>query len=130
MRKTDVIDWARYPNFSEQEFRCKHTGQCHMDARFMEVLQAIRTTYGKPMIITSGYRAKTHPVEAAKAAPGEHTLGLAADISVRGADAFALLKVALAHGIVRIGVKQIGEGRFLHLGMATGNFPSPTIWSY
>ena len=130
MRKTDVIDWARYPNFSEQEFRCKHTGQCYMDARFMEKLQAIRTAYGKPMIITSGYRDKTHPVEAAKAAPGEHTLGLAADISVRGADAFALLKVALAHGIVRIGVKQTGEGRFLHLGMATGSFPSPTIWSY
>ena len=130
MRATDVVDWTKYPNFSEQEFRCKHTGLCYMDARFMDRLQAIRTAYGKPMVITSGYRDKTHPVEAAKASPGEHTLGLAADISARGADAFNLLKIALAHGIVRVGVKQVGEGRFLHLGMATGNFPSPTIWSY
>ncbi|WP_164504273.1 D-Ala-D-Ala carboxypeptidase family metallohydrolase [Nitrosomonas sp. HPC101] len=130
MRSTDVIDWAQYPNFNEQEFRCRHTGLCYMDARFMTRLQAIRNAYGKPMIITSGYRAKTHPVEARKAAPGEHTLGLAADISVRGSDAFNLLKIALAHGIMRIGVKQTGEGRFLHLGMATSNFPSPMIWSY
>ncbi|WP_396957168.1 D-Ala-D-Ala carboxypeptidase family metallohydrolase [Nitrosomonas sp.] len=96
----------------------------------MEKLQAIRTAYGKPMIITSGYRAKTHPVEAAKAVPGEHSLGLAADISVRGADAFALLKVVLAHGIVRIGVKQTGDSRFLHIGMGSGKFPAPMIWSY
>lgn len=130
MRNTDVVDWSKYHNFKESEFRCKHTGLCYMDARFMDTLQAIRTAYGKPMIITSGYRDKTHPVEAAKAAPGEHTLGLAADISVRGADAFNLLEVALAHGIVRVGVKQTGVSRFLHLGMAGGRFPAPMIWSY
>jgi zinc D-Ala-D-Ala carboxypeptidase len=125
-----VDDWRKYPNFSEIEFRCKHTGLCYMDARFMEKLQAIRVAYGKPMVITSGYRAKTHPVEAAKASPGEHSFGLAADISVSGADAFALLSVALAHGIVRVGVKQTGGGRFLHLSMGDGKFPAPMIWSY
>lgn len=83
----------------------------------MRVLQQVRMQYGKPMVISSGYRDPTHPVEARKKVPGEHTLGRAVDVAVRGAEALQLLQVALALGISRIGVQQKGESRFLHQGM-------------
>ena len=123
------LDWTRWPNFSESEMRCSHTGRCEMDREFMDVLQAIRNEFG-PMRVTSGYRHPTHPIEAKKAAPGEHTHGRCADIGVQGADAVRLIRIALKHGVVRIGVQQKGSGRFIHLGLGAPGLPSPTIWSY
>lgn len=125
-----------WPNFTYTELRCK-CGKCksdgsEMNQAFMDKLQALRTRYGKPMPISSAYRCPAHPVEARKAAPGEHTMGFAVDIAVQGAPALELLGLAIAAGFTRIGVQQKGSGRFLHLGMAPtgGRLPSPTIWSY
>lgn len=126
------IDWSQYPNFKEKEFACKHTGLNRMRPEFLEILQQIRKTYGKPMIVTSGYRDKTHPVEAAKGSPGEHFYGCAVDIAVQGQDALDLIVVAYGYGIRRIGLNQKGPSRFVHLGMGDKlklNFP-PTIWTY
>lgn len=122
------MDWSLYPNFSEKEFRCKHTGKCNMHPDFMKKLQALRTAYGKPMAVTSGYRDPTHPEEICKAKPGEHAFGRAADIAVHGPDALRLIRLALDAGFVRIGVQQKGGGRFIHLGDSP-DFP-PGIWSY
>lgn len=126
------MDWRQYPNFTEHEFKCSHTGKCQMRTEFMELLQTIRHAYGKPMVITSGYRDKTHPIEAKKAAPGEHSYGLAADIAVSGVDAMDLIVLAYGLGIRRIGVQQKGTGgKFIHLGMGDklAHFPA-SIWSY
>lgn len=125
-----VTDWGKYPDFSEAEFRCRYTSRCEMQAQFMDVLQAIRTEYGKPMVITSGYRHPTHPVEANKLGTGEHTLGTCCDVAVAGADALRLVGIALRHGITRVGVNQKGSGRFLHLGLGGGTLPNPAMWSY
>ena len=122
------MDWTQYPNFSREEFRCKHTGECEMHPVFMQRLQHLRTKYGKPMVVTSGYRSRQHPIEAAKATPGEHTYGRAADIAVQGSDALLLLRLALEFGFTRIGVQQKGTGRFLHLGDSP-DFPVG-LWSY
>lgn len=124
------MDW-NYKNFSKKEFDCKHTGKNEMRPEFMETLQAIRTAYGKPMIITSGYRDKTHPIEAAKGQAGEHSYGLACDIAISGENALDLIIIAYGHGIRRIGVQQKGSGRYIHLGMGDkyANFP-PALWSY
>lgn len=123
-----ILDWSRYPDFSEDELRCKHTGRCEMAPTFMERLQHVRDLYGKPMNVTSGYRDPSHPVEARKATTGEHTTGHAVDIGVRGKDALDLVRVALSCGFTRVGVQQKGEGRFIHLG-DDPDFP-PGIWSY
>lgn len=127
-----VTDWSRYPDFSEDEFRCRHTGRCEMDAEFMDLLQKIRTSYGKPMRISSGYRDPTHPIEAAKGglSRGEHTLGRCCDVAIEGFEAVVLLQYALAHGITRVGVQQKGAGRFLHLGIGGPGLANPWIWSY
>lgn len=126
-----VKDWSIYPNFSAYEFDCSHTGLNEMQTEFMDILQTIRTEYGKPMIVTSGYRHYTHPIEKAKGhKQGEHTKGVCADIAVSRGDAYEVLRLAFKHGIKRVGVNQKGEGRFLHLGLGTPNLLTPTIWSY
>ena len=126
------MDWSRWPNFSAGEFRCSHTGKDGMDPAFMDRLQALRTEYGKPMVITSGYRDPAHPIEARKASPGAHASGRAADIAVRGRDALQVIELALKHGFTGFGVNQKGGGRFIHLDDLpndTGR-PRPWIWSY
>ncbi len=123
------MDWSKYPNFSEAELKCSHTGKCAMDADFMEKLQALRTELGEGMTITSGYRDPTHPVEASKARPGTHARGVAVDVACDGQQSYRIMALAFKHGFTGIGVKQSGAGRFLHLDTFTGG-PRPNIWSY
>lgn len=123
------MNWDNYPNFSEAEFACSHTGECNMREDFMDALQTLRTYYDKPMTITSGYRHPTHPVEAKKERPGTHTMGLAADIACDGQDAYDIMQIAFELGFTGIGVSQRGSGRFVHLDMLQGD-PRPNVWSY
>ncbi len=122
------MDWSQFPNFTEAEFRCKHTGKCHMTAEFMTRLQALRRELGRPLVITSGYRDPSHPVEAAKASTGgEHTRGCAADIAcATGAERFELVRLALKHGFTRIGIAKT----FVHLGTGGPGLPANVIWEY
>lgn len=123
------MDWSKYPNFSEKEFRCSHTGNCRMDAGFMEKMQQLRDKYGKPMTITSGYRDVTHPIEAQKEKAGIHTMGLAADVACNGQEAYHLLKLAFDLGFTGIGIAQKGHSRFIHLDIYTKP-PRANVWSY
>lgn len=126
------MDWTRWPNFSESEFRCSHTGKCRMHAGFLDRLQKLRTAYGKPLTVTSGYRDETHPIEARKSAPGAHNTGRAADLAVSRGDAYEVLRLALELGFTGIGVAQKGDGRFIHLDdlPAGDGHLRPTVWSY
>ena len=128
-----MIDWDDYPNFSPKEFQCSCCGEVDMDADFMFALQAIRSDYGKPMTITSGYRCENHPVEAKKQTTtiSPHRTGKAADIGCRGTDAYEILNLALAYGATGIGIAQKGDGRFLHIDTLDGEDRlRPWIWSY
>ena len=117
-----VLDWTRWPNFSRREMACRHTGECAMRPAFMDRLQALRDAHGRPLIVTSGYRAPTHPIEAAKPRPGVHSLD--------GAAALELVRLALALGFTGIGVSQrAGRARFLHLDDWDAA-PRPNLWSY
>lgn len=122
------MNWADYPNFTEAEFRCKHTGRCEMHPVHMARLQKLRSVYAKPMEPTSGYRDPSHPEEAGKEQPGEHCHGRATDVRVSGPDALRLIVLAVQVGFTRIGVHQKGSARFIHLGDSP-DFP-PGIWSY
>lgn len=123
------MNWSDYPNFSAKEFACSHCGENEMKPDFMAKLQKLRTAYGKPLKITSGYRCAKHPIEAAKSSPGAHASGCAADIGIQGAEAHKLLFLALQEGFTGIGVQQKGTGRFLHLDTLQGS-TRPTVWSY
>lgn len=130
------MDWSKYPNFSKHEFDCSHTGENKMMPEFMDFLQSVRTEFGNPMSISSGYRDKTHPIEARKSKPGEHAYGCAADIRVSYDDAYDLVAILFARGVKRIGVHQKGDGgRFIHIGLGdkligSNVFPPKRVWSY
>lgn len=123
------MDWSKYQNFSAKEFDCSHCGKNEMQPDFLQKLQTLRSVYGKPLRITSGYRCPAHPIEAKKAKPGAHASGCACDIGIDGPDAHRLLKLAFAAGFTGIGVQQKGSGRFIHLDTLEGGL-RPTVWSY
>lgn len=122
-----------WKHFTLDEMKCSHTGECHMDEKFMEMLDDLREDFGRPMIISSAYRHPTHPVEAKKSRPGAHATGMACDVLVSGRDAFDLVEFAIMNGFTGIGVSQKGDhgSRFIHLDIIEEEgFPRPWIWSY
>lgn len=131
-----MVDWSQYPNFSKAEFDCKHTGKNDMQPFFLDILQKIRTEYGKPLKVTSGYRDKTHPAEAKKSSPGAHSHGVAADVSVIGfRDVRTLMNLAEKYGVRRVGISaKRGSGWFMHLDIADriddARFPVNALWTY
>lgn len=128
-----VTDWTKYPNFSKHEFDCRETGDNAMQEDFMDLLQDIRKVYGKPMIITSGYRHPRHSVEIIKSKPGEHTYGVAADISMHGDDVREFMVIASGFGVRRFGLKQKGPlaSRFIHIGIGDRELGFPMgCWTY
>lgn len=131
-----MIDWSNM-NFTQDEFTCRcGCNTFNMDHDFLQTLQDVRTSYGRAMNVSSGYRCAAHPVEARKiergGKPGAHYSGKAVDILVAGEAALELLRVALAHPNVKgIGVNQKGahSSRFIHIDTLTE--PNrPTVWSY
>lgn len=128
------MDWAKYPNFRKEEFKCKHTGECNMHADLLEILQSIRDELKKPIFISSGFRSIRHPIEQEKPNRGEHTYGMAVDIICQGQQAIDIIELAIKHGIKRIGVHQKGNpnGRFVHIGIADRYKPEfpKSIWTY
>ena len=121
------------PYFTQDEMRCQcGCGADGMSPEFMDKLTSLRADWGQPMAITSGYRCPNHPIEAKKAKPGTHSSGRAADIAIRGEDAYKLLIVALGHGFTGVGINQKGGSRFIHIDDLTAEegWPRPTLWSY
>lgn len=118
--------------FKNHELACKCCGENKMDPQFLAWLDQVRAEFGKPMRLSSAYRCPTHNARVSSTGPaGPHTTGKAVDVLVSGQHAHALLKVAFAHGVSGVGVKQTGphETRFIHLDMITSH-PRPWCWSY
>ena len=128
------MDWSKYPNFYEHEFKCSYSGLCDMKPEFMDLLQQIRTAFNKPMFVSSGYRHFTHPKERTKAVPGEHTHGLCCDVLISGPDVPHFLNWCYDLGVRRMGINQKGDmnQRFIHIGIGNRTLPQfpEAIWSY
>lgn len=123
--------WHLYPNFTAAEFDCQETGENNMQHEFIQKLQKLRSEFGKPIVISSGFRSVKHSMEKKKTKPGVHSSGYAADITISRGDAHELLRLAFLIGFSGIGVQQKGSGRFLHLDDApAADWPRPMIWSY
>lgn len=130
------MNWDRWPNFREDEFRCKHCGMVHMAPEFLDTLQALRSHCGFPFVVSSGYRCPVHNKAVSSTGPrGPHTTGRAVDVAAAGAQALYLVRSAVAFGFTGVGVKQKGPhaGRFIHLddlGDHETSGPRPWLWSY
>lgn len=128
-------DWSEIKHFTKREFECSRTGACRMNREFMLWLDGLRDELGFPLVVTSGYRDPSHPLEAAKKIPGAHAFGLAVDFRLWGANALKLVELATSTSPVPLGlgVAQCGliEKRFIHLDHAPPECRQrPRVWSY
>ncbi len=111
-------------HFRLDEFDCRHTGKNEMAQDFLERLDDLREACDMPFIITSGYRAPEHPIEARKTVPGTHAQGIACDISARnGAERGRIVKHAIELGFTGIGVAKT----FVHVDTRKGPL---VVWDY
>ena len=116
-------------HFSNAELSCRHCGVNGIDPDFLDWLETVREEFGKPMVVSSGYRCPDHNESVSRTGrTGPHTTGKAVDIKVNGLDAVELDEIATRLGVRGKGVKQKGNwgGRFLHLDLMTRR----AIWSY
>lgn len=110
--------------FKLSDFDCQETGNNEMSEEFLEKLDDLRHVCGFPFIITSGYRDKTHSIEARKAKAGTHARGIASDIRINnGNEAYQIIKHAQSMGFNGIGVAK----SFIHVDIRKG---MPVVWSY
>ena len=116
MRRVTPNDWQLLENFTKAEFDCKETGGNEMSLEFMIKLQALRYALDEAMIVTSGFRAKEHSIEARKQTPGFHAEGIAVDIGCHSDRAWDIVKIAMQLNFYGIGISQKnGRPRFIHL---------------
>jgi zinc D-Ala-D-Ala carboxypeptidase len=110
--------------FKKEDFDCQQTGNNEMQEDFIHILDQLRAACGFPFYITSGYRCPNgHSLELAKAKPGTHTQGIAADIAVTGGvQRRAIVNHALAMGM-SVGVAKT----FVHVDIRK---TTPVLWCY
>jgi len=125
-----------YKNFKPEEFASNGNGEVLVVPSFMDKLQLLRDKYGRPMLISSGYRDPAYNSRVSSTGTkGPHTTGRAVDVQVFGKKAFALIALAGALGFTGCGVAQKGShrARFIHLDdlmPEDGHSIRPWIWSY
>ena len=72
-------------NFTVAEFACKDgSDPVFVDSSLAALLQKIRDHFGRPVVITSGYRTAAHNAAVGGSKSSQHLLGRAADFYVEG----------------------------------------------
>ncbi len=94
-------------NFKSTEFDCHGEGCCNstaIDTELVDILQKIRSRFGKAVKINSGYRCKTHNKSVGGALKSNHLTGTAADIAVSGISPTEVAAFAESIGVMGIGL--------------------------
>ena len=100
----------------------------NMDQDLLELLDEMRAIYGKPIVITSGYRTPQHNASLGKNASKDssHLKGLAVDIAIADSNQrYQIIRIAMLLGIKRIGT---GKG-FVHIDI-DGDKAQNVNWIY
>ena len=98
-------------NFKSTEFDCHGSGCCSstlVDENLVKYLQKIRSHFGKPVNVNSGYRCKTHNASVGGASKSNHMDGEAADICIDGVTPLEIAQYAEHIGMLGIGVYSWG----------------------
>lgn len=121
-----MIDWKKYPHFTEREFACKCCGKVVVATELLEKLETARTLSNVPFHITSGYRCPEHNRAVGGVADSAHTRGCAADISTPD----NVTRMHVMEGIMVADFNRIGiDSGFIHVDVDP-RLPSPALWLY
>ncbi len=110
--------------FKEKEFKCPDCGKVKVSAWLIHLLNKVRESYGKPMIINSGYRCKKYNKKVGGKPNSAHLRGTAADIKcTNSSDRYLMLLLAYEAGFKRIGVYP----EFFHFDVDS-ELPLEVLW--
>lgn len=103
-------------NFKVKEFACNDGSDVVFVAPgLVQVLQQIRSHYGKPVTIHSGYRTPTYNKKVGGATYSQHCYGTAADISIKGVSVKELAAYARSLMPTRGGIGIYASQGFVHV---------------
>lgn len=106
-------------NFQIKEFACQDGSDTILiDAKLAALLQDIRNHFGKPVVITSAYRTKTHNKNVGGASNSYYLYGKAADIYISGVSPKEIAKYAESLGVKGIGLYE----SFVHVDTRTTKY--------
>jgi uncharacterized protein YcbK (DUF882 family) len=98
----------------------------NMNYEFLEMIDKARALYGKPIIVTSGFRTESHNEKVGGVESSSHLKGLAVDVAcAESKDRFEMLTALLEVGFNRIGV----ASAFIHVDIDK-NKSQNVIWTY
>lgn len=110
-------------NFRVSEFLCKGAGCCthgQIDDKLVEILQKIRSHFGKPVHISSAYRCSKWNKAVGGVSNSYHCYGQAADIKVDDIAPAEVAKYAESIGVLGIGLYETDvDGHFVHVDTRT-----------
>lgn len=108
-------DFQLTPHFNLREFQCRCCQQAKVWPQLPLCLEKLRTLWGKPLILTSGYRCPTHNKEVGGVPHSLHTKGCAADVVVMHKYQSHFCKLAEKAGFHSI--LPYGRRNFVHLAI-------------
>lgn len=108
-------------NFKVREFRCKDgSDPIFIDSELVEILQKIRTHFGKEVNINSAFRTASHNAKQKKASRySQHLYGKAADIWIAGVSVDTLAAYAETLLPNRGGIGRYYNDKFVHVDVRT-----------
>ena len=103
-------------HFSRSEFKCSCCDFDTVDAKLLEMLEAVRELFG-PVTISSGCRCKAHNLAVGGSTASQHLIGRAADIVVHGVAPWIIAEFCEDMGFAGVG----NYGNFTHIDSRTGD---------
>lgn len=121
-------------HFSDAELCCSCGCGGLPPQEFQDHLERLRTGWGRPLVVSSGYRCSKRNQEVSTTGPnGPHTRG-AVDLIVPPEDVLRFVHAAILLGWHGIGLCQHGamSRRFVHIDRLPNGegCPRPRVWTY
>lgn len=103
-------------NFKVKEFKCHdNTDKVLIDTALVEVLQEIRTYFGRPVTIASAYRTASYNASIGGSKSSYHVKGQAADIQINNVSPVIVGMYAQSINVGGIGVYAYIDNGFVHI---------------
>lgn len=107
------VELWRWSYFTPEEVACNGTGEIIIHEEALDVIQALRAEWGKPISPTSWYRSVTHNKAVGGAVKSQHLTGGAIDVPLDPSERNDFVTLAKKHGFRGFGYYDT----FMHIDM-------------